>query len=451
MASVFKMPMLGNTMEEGTIVQWFKKVGDAVKADEPLLEVMSDKANFEVDSETDGVLRAVLAEADATVPVHAPIAIIGSADEPVDGLLDTVGDGTPKPVPASATVSAPAADPGAAGEVRDGVAASPRARKLAEEKGLNLSAIAGKGTGPGGRVVAADVMAAATVGAVRATPLAARLAEDLGVQLAEVAHGAARVTADDVRRAAQTPQPAVAAPKPAPAGGEPAIAEVIPFRGLRKMTADVVARSRFTAPHICLNMEVDMTAAKALHAQIVPSVQEAHGIKLTITDLIVKAVARALTKHPMCNAALVGEEIRVYADRNVGVAVAAPSGLVVPVLRRADTLGLVEISALLKGLVQRCRDGKQTQEDIAGGTFTITNIGMFGVDSFDPIIVPPQSCILGVCRVADKPVVVDGQIAIRSMMNLCLSIDHRVLDGVPGAQFLQTLKGLLESPLTSLV
>jgi len=198
-------------------------------------------------------------------------------------------------------------------------------------------------------------------------------------------------------------------------------------------------------------MEVDMTAAKALHAQLVPSVQETHGIKLTITDLLVKAVGKALVKHPLCNAALIGDEIRLYGDRNVGVAVAAPSGLVVPVIRKADTLGLVEISSLLKGLVQRCRDGKQTQEDIAGGTFTITNIGMFGVDSFDPIIVPPQSCILGVCRVAEKPVVIDGQIVIRSMMNLSMSIDHRVLDGVPGAQFLLTLKGMLEAPLTILV
>jgi len=167
--------------------------------------------------------------------------------------------------------------------------------------------------------------------------------------------------------------------------------------------------------------------------------------------LLVKAVALALVKHPLCNAALIGDEIRIYADRNVGVAVAAPSGLVVPVIRQADKLSLAEISARLKELVARAREGKQTQEDITGGTFTITNVGMFGVDSFDPIIVPPQSCILGVCRVAEKPVVVDGQIAIRSMMNLSLSFDHRVLDGVPAAQFLQTLKGLLESPLSILV
>jgi pyruvate dehydrogenase E2 component (dihydrolipoamide acetyltransferase) len=451
MASVFKMPMLGNTMEEGTIVRWFKQVGDTVKSGEPLLEVMSDKANFEVQAETDGVLRAVLAEADAAVPVHAPIALFGSADEPIEGLLDAQIAAATEPAATSAAVLPTGGEPRSAQEARQGVGASPRARRRAEEMRVDLASLAGKGTGPGGRVVVADVEAASAAAAVRATPLAARIAEDLGVELADLACGGDKVTADDVRRAVQAPKIASAAPKQAPASSEPAVAEVIPFRGLRKMTADVVARSRFTAPHICLNMEVDMTATRALHAQIVPSVQEAHGVKLTITDLLVRAVARALAKHPLCNAALVGDEIRVYADRNVGVAVAAPSGLVVPVLRQADALSLVEISRLLKGLVQRCRDGKQTQDDIAGGTFTITNIGMFGVDSFDPIIVPPQSCILGVCRVADKPVVLDGQVAIRSMMNLCLSIDHRVLDGVPGAQFLQTLKGLLESPLTMLV
>jgi pyruvate dehydrogenase E2 component (dihydrolipoamide acetyltransferase) len=446
MAHVFTMPMLGNTMEEGTIVQWFKQVGDPVRKGEPLLEVMSDKANFEVESEAEGIVRAVLAEADANVAVHTPIAIIGTADEPIDV---AAGGASPAPAPAieaatTAPVGAQASAPVAAAQA---VAASPRARRLAADKGVDVADVAG--SGPGGRVIAADIEAASAKPQVRATPLAARVAQDLGVELDSIA-GQGKVTVEDVRRVADAAKPAEPAPAPR-SSGEPAIAEVIPFRGHRKMTADVVTRSRQTAPHICLNMEVDMTAAKALHGQLVPSVQESFGVKLTLTDLLIKAVAKALTKHPLCNAALIGDQIRLYGDRNVGVAVAAPSGLVVPVIRQADTLSVPEISAQLKGLVQRCRDGKQTQDDIAGGTFTITNIGMFGVDSFDPIIVPPQSCILGVCRVADKPVVVDGQIAIRSMMNLCLSIDHRVLDGVPGAQFLQSLKAMLENPLMILV
>ncbi len=453
MASVFKMPMLGNTMEEGTIVQWFKKVGDPVKKGEPLLEVMSDKANFEVEAEADGIVRAVLADADATVAVHTPICIIGTADEPIDDLLSGDGASAPQQTTTPVTASAPTAEQASA-PVVSSVAASPRAKKLAAEKGVDLATLAAGGSGPGGRILAADVEAAAIAPGVRATPLATRIADDLGVRLAEVAAGPARVRAEDVLRAAQAAQtaPPAPAPKPAPpTAGEPAVAEVIPFKGLRKLTADTVTRSRFTAPHITLNMEVDMTGAKALHAQLAQSVQETYGVKMTLTDLLVKAVGKALAKHPLCNAALIGDEIRVYADRNVGVAVAAPSGLVVPVIRQADTLSLVEISSKLRELVARCREGKQTQDDISGGTFTITNIGMFGVDSFDPIIVPPQACILGVCRVAEKPVVVDGQIVIRSMMNLSLSFDHRVLDGVPAAQFLQTLKGLLENPLTILV
>lgn len=453
MASVFKMPMLGNTMEEGTIVQWFKQVGDPVKKGEPLLEIMSDKANFEVEAESDGILRAILAEPDSTVPVHAPIAIIGTADEPIDGLLaGEAGAPVPEPVAAPAKAEQTATTTAVVASGDGGVAASPRARKLAAERGVDLASLAGSGSGPGGRIIAADVASAPVAAPVKATPLATRIAQELGVPLAQVSAEGGRVRAEDVLRAAQPPAPAAPpAPQPSAAPGEPAVAEVIPFRGLRKLTADTVTRSRFTAPHITLNMEVDMTEAKALHARLVPMVQETHGVKLTLTDLLVKAVALALTKHPLCNAALIGDEIRVYADRNVGVAVAAPSGLVVPVIRQADKLSLAEISTRLKELVARCREGKQTQDDIAGGTFTITNIGMFGVDSFDPIIVPPQSCILGVCRVADKPVVVDGQIAIRSMMNLSLSFDHRVLDGVPGAQFLQTLKGLLENPLSILV
>ncbi len=449
MAHVFTMPMLGNTMEEGTIVKWFKQVGDPVKKGEPLLEVMSDKANFEVESEADGIVRAILAEADATVAVHDPIAIIGSADEPID--IAAAGAGA-APAPEAAAPEPPvAAGPAEAPPVSSGasVAASPRARKLAEEKGVELAAVSG--SGPGGRILAADVAAQAAQPSVKATPLAAKLADDLGVKLDAIA-GQGKVTAEDVRRAAEAAKPAPAAqPAPPRPAGEPAIADVIPFRGLRKLTADTVTRSRMTAPHICLNMEVDMTAARELHTRLVPKVQETFGVKLTITDLLVSAVAKALVKHPLCNAALIGDEIRLYGDRNIGVAVAAPTGLVVPVIRQADTLSLPEISTQLKALVQRCREGKQTQDDIAGGTFTITNIGMFGVDSFDPIIVPPQSCILGVCRVAEKPVVADGQIVVRAMMNLCLSIDHRVLDGVPGAQFLQTLKGLLEEPLMILV
>ncbi|MCX6360626.1 MAG: dihydrolipoamide acetyltransferase family protein [Armatimonadetes bacterium] len=460
MAIVFNMPMLGNTMEEGTILQWFKKEGDAVKAGEPLLEVMSDKANFEVEAPADGTVLRIIEGADAVVNVHAPIAVIGAEGESADV---PAGDAPAAPAAEAPAAGAPdaaqaAAESAPAAAATAPVAISPRARRLADELGIAASALAGKGSGPGGRVIEEDVKAYAaameTVGTVKATPLAAKIAEALGVPVGSIPSSDGKVRADDVRKFAEgtaspAPAPAPAAAPAAPAGS-PAIAEVIPFKGLRKMTADVVTKSRFTAPHITLNMEVDMTECIALREKLVPVIQKTHETKVTVTDVLVKAVARALKDHPLCNAALVGDEIRLYADRNIGVAVATATGLVVPVIRGAENRSLGEISLDLKALVARARDGKQTQEDMSGGTFTITNIGMFGVDSFDPIIVPPQSCILGVCRTAEKPVVRNGQVVIRSMMNLSLSLDHRVLDGAPGAKFLLTLKELLESPLSIL-
>ena len=463
MAEYYKMPTLGQTMEEGTIVQWFKKEGESVKQGELLLEVMSDKASIEVESPFEGVLRKILVDVDGVVPVNTPIAIYGTADEPIDALL-AVGSTAQAPSAAApvAPTAAPAAPasgqasflpapsaPGAAGPIN----ASPRARRMADERGVPIAALAGQGTGPGGRIVERDVLryletpVLAGQEAPKATPLAARIAEDLGVSLEAVAAGqpGARITADDVRRAATPTKAAVAEP----AGEDsllPRVAEVIPFRGIRKMVADNVTRSRFTAPHVTLVMEVDMSAIKEIHAKLAPQVQEVYATKLTITDLLIKGVASVLGKHPLCNAALVGDEIRLYQDLNIGVAVGTDHGLIVPVLRNADRRPLGQLSVDLKALAERCRTGKQTPEDLAGGTFTITNLGMFGTDFFDPILVPPQSCILGVGRIVEKPAVVNGQVVPRPMMSLSLSFDHRVLDGVPAARFLQGLNEVLQSP-----
>lgn len=478
MAEYFKMPTLGQSMEEGTVLQWFKREGDTIKRGEALLEVMSDKANFEVEAPKDGVLRKIMVPENSTVPVNAPLAIIGTADEPIDALLQGAGGGEaaeeqPATAPAAAPETAAAAgSPAPAAKAEPAPAGrvfiSPRARRLADERGIPIAALARIGTGPEGRVLERDVVAYLERQAVvptpgpsprleegaerpkpRATPLAARIADDLGVNIEDLAMGlpGSRVTADAVRRTAETVKPAPA-PSAAPIeGGAPAVAEVIPFRGLRKMVAENVTKSRQTAPHVTLVMEVDVTELVALFERLRPDIQRVFNTKLTYTDLLVKAVARALADHPLCNAALVGDEVRVYADKNIGVAVATENGLIVPVIHQADTLSLAEISTKLKELAERCRTGKQTPDDLTGGTFTITNLGAFGVDAFDPIIVPPQSCILGVGRIAQKPVVVDGQVAIHSIMNLCLSFDHRVLDGVPAAKFLQTLKELLEAPL----
>lgn len=477
MAEYFKMPTLGQSMEEGTVLQWFKREGDAIKRGEALLEVMSDKANFEVEAPRDGVLRKIMVSENSTVPVNTPLAIIGTADEPIDALLQGVGGGEaveekPTTTPAATEAAAVVGSPAPAAKTESApigrVFISPRARRLADERGIPIAALAGLGTGPEGRVLERDVVAYLERQAVahlpgsplkleeqaerpkpRATPLAARIAEDLGVNIEDLATGlpGSRVTADVVRRTAATVKPTPVPPAAPVEGAAPVVAEVIPLRGLRKMVAENVTKSRQTAPHVTLVMEVNVTELVALFERLRPDIQRLYNSKLTYTDLLVKAVARALDDHPLCNAALVGNEVRVYTDKNIGVAVATENGLIVPVIHRADTLSLVEISIKLKELAERCRTGKQTSEDLAGGTFTITNLGAFGVDAFDPIIVPPQSCILGVGRIAQKPVVVNEQVAIRSMMNLCLSFDHRVLDGVPAAKFLQTLKELLEAPL----
>ncbi len=446
MAELFVMPTLGQSMEEGTIVQWFKREGDPVKAGERLLEVMSDKANFEVEAPVSGILRKILAGADETVPVTVGIAVIGSADEDISAL---VGGG--QAVISAPTAAAPAppqasqspAPTAAAAEGKTAI--SPRARKLADERGVAYASLEGLGTGPGGRVLEADVLRfldKADRPAPRMTPLAARIADDLGVKPGDLSLGlpGSRLTSADLRAMA----PAVSSS--APAAGEPAIAEVIALRGLRKIIADNVTRSRQTAPHVTLTLEVDMSAAKEMHAQLAPEVLSGYQTKLTFTDILVKASARALIGHPLCNAAVIGDEVRCYSDKNIGVAVATENGLLVPVIRSADRKTLGEISLELKALADRCRTGKQNKDDLSAGTFTITNLGAFGIDVFDPIIVPPQTCILGVGRIADKVVVVNGAPAVRPMMNLCLSFDHRALDGVPAARFLQRLKALLEAP-----
>lgn len=460
MAQVFNMPTLGQSMEEGTVVQWFKHEGDVVSRGDKLVEVMSDKANFEVESELDGVLRKILVGPDGIAPVSAPIAIFGTSDEPIDHLINgsaaPIASRSADPAPAALNRTASASSVQAA-EAPKEIFASPRARRVADELGVSLLELAGRGTGVDGRIVERDVTAfasskqsapAAEEPRARISPLAARIAEDLGVDVGDLAGGlpGSRITADIVRSHVQPAQPA-----PQPTAGEVAISKVVPLRGMRKIIADNVATSRRTAPHVTLVMEVDMTEAAALVKKLAPEILKAYDTKLTYTDLLIKAAAKALGDHPLCNAAFIGDEIRVYSEFNVGVAVAADNGLIVPVIRNADRKSIGEVSVELKAVVDRCRNGKQSQADLSGGTFTITNLGALGVDSFDPIIVPPQSCILGVCRIAQKPSVVDGRVEIRSMMNLCLSFDHRVLDGAPAAQFLRRLKELLEAPLLILV
>jgi pyruvate dehydrogenase E2 component (dihydrolipoamide acetyltransferase) len=480
-------------MEEGTILKWHRQEGDSVKEGDVLLEIETDKAAIEVEAPTSGVLRKILKAEGEMIPIRQPIAILGSADEPIDALLSPAGateDG-PQSGMYSGTVSEqekpepryPNPEPRTEGRR---VFLSPRARRVADERGVPVAALAGRGTGPEGRVVERDVLAyldeqsaqpviAAPVAterpSPRATPLAARVADDLGVDLGDLALGppGRRVRREDVLRHAETGagdqgsqgraeaneaptnRAAGVSQLPIPPAPGPGAYATLALAGMRKRIAENVAKSKFTAPHVTLTLEVDMTETAAFRQRLIPEVEKAYGARLSYTDILVKASAQALDAHPMLNASLVGEEIRLYTQKNIGVAVALDTGLIAPVVKSAERKSLGSISAELKQLVERARTGRFTPDDLSDGTFTISNLGAFGIDVFDPIIVTGQAAILGVGRLAEKPVVVNKEVVVRTMMNLCLSFDHRILDGAPAARFLQRLKELLENPMLILI
>lgn len=448
MATKMLMPLLGQTMEEGTIIQWFKKEGDEIKEGEPLLEVLTDKANMEVEAPMTGVLRKIIAKPDDIVPVKGPIAIIGTADEPIDDLLaEAAPSAGEKPAAAEAApeperiqVVSPAEPVSPPMPVDQGrVLASPAARRVAREKGIDISLLAGRGTGPGGRIVEKDVLnyAASTA----ATPLAARIAEDLGVPVASLQGTGigGKITSSDVFKAASVP---ASAELPA----APAIGQVIPFSGMRKAVARNVAASAQSAVHVTLVTEVDMTECVALRTSLLGAVEAKYGVRISYTDIIVKAAAKAIEEKPIVNSSLTEDKIIIHDRINIGLATAIENGLVVPVIKDANLKTIPQISIEAKELAARAREGKSTGDDMSGGTFSITNLGTYGVDSFNPVITPGQSAILGVCAIRERPVVREGQVVVRSMMNLCLSFDHRVMDGAPAAEYLAKVRQILEVP-----
>lgn len=445
MATKMLMPLLGQTMEEGTIIKWFKNEGDPIEAGEPLLEVLTDKVNMEVEAPASGVLRKILAQPDDIVPVQEPIAIIGTADEPIDDLLEEAPSAEPvskeaPPVPAAAPATpevssptSPAAMPVTGGRVF----ASPDARRVARERGIDISALAGRGSGPNGRIVERDVLEYAAL--TKATPLARKVAAEKGVQIEGIGGTGigGRITREDVERAE------------APAAA-PVIGTTIPFSGMRRMVAQNVEASARSAVHVTLVTEVDMTECVRLRERLLPEIERSHGVRISYTDIITYAAAKAILQKPIVNASLQGDKIVIPDAVNIGIATSIEGGLMVPVVKNAQAKSLVDISKEIKALAERARTGKATSDDLSGGTFTITNLGPYGIDSFTPIITPGQSAILAVCRIVEKPVIIDGGIKIRWMMNLCLSFDHRVMDGAPAAEYLAVLRGMLEKPESEL-
>lgn len=449
MAKTLELPALGNSMEEGTITQWFKAEGDTVAKGDALYEVMTDKVNMEVEATEGGILRKILAPVDSTVPVNDPVAILGTLDEDISALLGGVPVAAepipaPKEAPAAAS-STPLPEQESAGHVF----ASPRARRYADEYGVDVVHLAGRGTGVDGRIVEADVVAfyeeqlsakkAAEKAAPRVSPLAQRVADEHGVPVETVTGTGAggKVTHEDVKRVVTPVVPAPQADVPT----------VVTLRGMRKMVADAVARSASTAPHVTLTLPVDMSEATRFRAQILPAIEKSHGVRVSFTDIIAKAAARALQDHPYLNSTLSGNDISLHSSVHLGIAVSlGTDGLIVPVVKDAQAQSLGGFSKALKALVAKAKSGSLASDDVTGGTFSITNLGTFGVTQFNPIINPPQAAILGVCAIADTIVAVNGQPSVRPMMNLCLSFDHRVTDGAPAAAFLAQLKETLEQP-----
>ena len=443
------LPKLGQTMEEGAIIEWFKKEGDSVKRGDVLFSVESDKAVLEVEATARGFLRKILVQKEQVVPVLTVVALITrKAEEDIT----TYSESGSLPMVAKPTENEVEAEPAAASF--DGVEeatrsaspqrifVSPRARRAANEKGVDLTQV--PGTGPGGRVVEQDVLSF-IVSRPKVTPVAARAAEDLGVDLATV-NGTGfngRIMKEDV--VAVTAQ----FPDPAPLGlAETPTAESVPVTGLRRIIAERMAASNTQTAPVTLVTEADATAFVAAREQLKATVSDEWGFAPGYNDLLGLIVSRALREFPYMNARLSadGTTIERLTYVNLGMAVDTERGLLVPVIRDADQKGLREFGTEFRALVELARVGKSLPDDLAGGTFTITNLGMFDIDAFTPIINLPEAAILGVGRIQSKAVFKDGELVELQMWTLSMTFDHRLVDGGPAARFLQRIKQLAENP-----
>lgn len=440
MATKIIMPKLGMAMAEGVVAKWNKRDGDQVKKDEEIAVVMSKKITYKLTAPEAGILRIVVREKE-TRPINAILAFITAPGEPLPAVEAAMAPATGvAATPTPATPSTPSVPPPA----KTGfVPASPAARRLAKEKGIDLAQI--KGTGAEGMVTEADVKhfieagtpAAAPVEAL-ATSAARKLAEQRGLKLADIPGTGAggRISEQDVLAFEARAKTLAAAPT---AG------RVIPFVGMRQAIAEHMVESLHDMAQLTMMIEVDATELVKLREQIKTD------FEVTYTDLIVKAVAKTLKRHPMLNATLTGDEIHHLECIHMGVAVALQDGLIVPVVRDADKRTVQEIAQEVRRLAQGARDNTLSVDEVTGSTFTITNLGTYGLDGFTPIINAPEAAILGIGRIAERVVVHDDQIARRKMMVLSLTIDHRLIDGAPGGEFLQSLKVLLENPYRLLV
>lgn len=431
-ANTVIMPKQGLQMTEGTILHWLVEEGGAVQKGQPLFEMETDKLTITIDSDFTGTLLKIVHGEGDTVPVAQPIAYIGA---PGDAIPAAEAE-APAPAEQAAAPAAQAAAPAQSAPGGERRFSTPRARWRAEEKGVKIDAV--PGTGPEGLIIERDVLSFAAA-APRATPLAKKAAQSAGVDLAGITGSGPRgkITRSDVAAAA-----APAAAEPAPAAPAAARGETfIPLSGMRKVVAERMKASLLEMAQANHRMSVDMTEAVRVREQL-----KARGVKVSYNDIIMRCTARALTEFPMMNASMAEDGIVVKHYVNMGMAVAVEGGLVVPVIRDADRKSLTEIAREAADLAARTKENRLQPDEYTGGTFTVSNLGMFGVDSFTAVINPPEAGILAVGKMAKTPVVEGDAIVIRPMLTLSLTYDHRVIDGAPAAQFLAKVKELLENP-----
>jgi pyruvate dehydrogenase E2 component (dihydrolipoamide acetyltransferase) len=460
MAVEFFIPKLGQTVEEVTLVRWLVEDGARVSQGQEVMEVETDKAVFPVEANGKGYIHIGPYKEGEVLPVLTVVAIIGKEDEkfaaagsPPGGpaAAATADSALSEPGAVSLAASPEAAPPPQGDEGR--VFASPRARKIAVEKNVDLAQVTPTGYG-GERIAERDVVAYLSQ-APRATPVAQRMAAGAGVDLRSVAGSGpgGRIVKEDVERLLQkpaaVPAPAVAAPVvPTPAAPLPPaeVVERIPLKGVRAIIAERMSASVHTTARVTLMMEADATEFVAARERIKTKVSEEWGFTPGYNDLLAKIVASALRKFPYMNARLASDAIEVMGQVNIGMAVDTERGLLVPVVRNADQKSLREFGAAFRQMVERARSGRSLPDDLSGGTFTITNLGMFEVDAFTPVINLPEAAILGVGRIAPKVVPYEGNVVVRQMWTLSLVFDHRLVDGAPAARFLQFIKQLIEEP-----
>jgi pyruvate dehydrogenase E2 component (dihydrolipoamide acetyltransferase) len=433
MPTAIKMPALSPTMEEGTLAKWLVKVGDTVKSGDVMAEIETDKATMEFEAVDEGTIVSIdVAEGAEGVKVGTVIATIAGEDEDASAAPAAKAAPAPAAAPAKAEAApaapaaakaapapAPAAAPASKG---DRVVASPLAKRIAADKGVDLASI--KGTGPNGRIVKADV-------------------EGTGAAPQAAAPVAAPATAAAVATPAAAPAPKPAA-APVPDFGIPF--EATKLNNIRKTIARRLTEAKQTIPHIYLTVDVQLDALLKLRGQLNKAL-EAQGVKLSVNDLLIKALAKALIQVPKCNVSFAGDELRTYSRADISVAVAAPSGLITPIIVDAGSKSVSAIATEMKALANKARDGKLQPHEYQGGTASLSNLGMFGIKQFDAVINPPQAMILAVGAGEPRPYVVDGALAVATVMSVTGSFDHRAIDGADGAQLMQAFKILVENPL----